>query len=94
MRKNKGETDQGRPNNSPLVREKKRFLLVFRSIRFRLIGSPLITKRIIYRPLLVAFLKTPAMRMERHFITLRNPNTYIPARQVSIMNIKNPQSPK
>ena len=44
MRKNKGETYQGRPNNRPLVRDKKRFLLVFRSIRFRVMGSSLILK--------------------------------------------------
>ena len=44
MRKNKGETDQGRPNNNPLVRDKKRFLLVFRSIRFRVMGGTLILK--------------------------------------------------
>jgi hypothetical protein len=44
MRKNKGVTDQGRPNNRPLVRDKKRFLLVFRSIRFRVMGSPLTSK--------------------------------------------------
>jgi len=44
MRKNIGETDQGRPNNRPPVRDKKRFLLVFRSIRFQVMGSSLISK--------------------------------------------------
>jgi hypothetical protein len=42
MRKNKGETDQGRPNNRPLIKAKNRFLLVFRSTRFRVMGPSLI----------------------------------------------------
>jgi hypothetical protein len=42
MRKNKGETDQGRPSNSPLIKAKNRFLLVFRLTWFRLMGASLI----------------------------------------------------
>ncbi len=41
MRKNKGETDHGRPNNRPLVRDKKRFLLVFWSIQTNSCQGPL-----------------------------------------------------
>jgi hypothetical protein len=44
MRKNNDETDQGRPNNRPLIRDKKQFLLMFRSIRFWVKGASLILK--------------------------------------------------
>jgi hypothetical protein len=44
MRKNKDETDQGRPSKRPLVRDKKRFLVALRSIRFRVMGVSLILK--------------------------------------------------
>jgi hypothetical protein len=41
MRKNKDETDQGRPNKKPLVRDKNKFLLMIRSIRFKVMGVSL-----------------------------------------------------